>query len=139
MCERKIKQKKLKAITYNIEARLSPEGDTIFHPKPKEFAQILYKEIQKIGIKDKIMIQSFDTRFLREFRKLNEEISLVLLVENSLSLRDNIEILGFAPTIYSPHIRLLTQAMVDEAHDLGIKVIPWNFNEIDEFNNIKNM
>jgi glycerophosphoryl diester phosphodiesterase len=137
--EQKIKKNKLNKVTYSIEAKLSPETDTIFHPKPLPFAKLLLHEIIRLKIKDKVMVQSFDVRFLRAFRQLNEEIPLVLLVENSLSLRDNIDILGFAPTIYSPQFKLIHEKMIKEAHELGIKIIPWTVNEVEDMKKMKDL
>ncbi|TAE72073.1 MAG: glycerophosphodiester phosphodiesterase [Bacteroidetes bacterium] len=137
--EQKIKKNKLGKIIYNIEAKCSPDGDTIFHPKPKPYAKMMLEEIKRLKIKDRIMVQSFDTRFLKAFRELDDEIPLVLLVENSLSLRDNIEQLGFAPAVYSPQFKLVNQDMLKEAHELGIKVIPWTVNDTEDMQKMKNM
>lgn len=137
--EQKIKRNKLGKITYNIEAKCSPDGDTIFHPKPKPYAKMLLEEIKRLKIKDKVSVQSFDNRFLKAFRELNDEIPLVLLVENSLSLRDNIDLLGFAPAVYSPQFKLVNQKMLKEAHELGIKVIPWTVNEVEDMQTMKEL
>ncbi len=137
--EQKIKRNKLGTIFYSIEAKCSADGDTIFHPKPKPFAKMMLEEVKRLKIKDKIFVQSFDIRFLKAFRELNDEIPLVLLVENSLSLRDNIEQLGFAPAVYSPQFKLVTEKMLKEAHELGIKVIPWTVNESEDMQKMKEM
>lgn len=127
-----IADKEDRKIFYNIETKSSPEGDSIFHPAPEEFAEILYQEIKALKILDRVFIQSFDVRTLQEFKKLNEEIPLVLLVNNRNSLEANLKQLGFTPSVYSPEYKRLTPAEVKRAKELGMKVIPWTVNEPDD-------
>lgn len=137
--EKYAKDKKLKTPFYSIEIPTQPETDTIFHPKPEVFAFLVIEELKSLKILDRIRIQSFDVRALRAVRQLNEEIPLVLLVENSLSLRDNIEKLGFTPSIYSPHFDYVTPELVKEVHEFGIKIIPWTINEPKDIQKMKKM
>ena len=65
-------------------------------------------------------------------KKLNEEISLAFLVENTLPLKENIKKLGFVPAIYSPMFERLTEAEVKQAQEMGMKVIPWTVNEVKD-------
>jgi glycerophosphoryl diester phosphodiesterase len=37
--------------------------------------------------------------------------------------------LGFVPAIYSSNFSDVTKSVVDQAHELGMKVIPWTANE----------
>jgi glycerophosphoryl diester phosphodiesterase len=137
--EKYLAEKKLKPVFYNIETKSLPEGDSIFHPAPTEFAQLLYDEIKALKILDRVYIQSFDVRTLQAFKKIDEEVPLVLLVENKNSLRDNLEKLGFTPSVYSPYYQLVTLDLVKQAHELGMKVIPWTVNEESAMENMKKM
>ncbi len=137
--EQYAKGKNLKSPFYSIEIPTQPETDSVFHPKPEVFASLLYEELKSLKILDRIRIQSFDVRALRAFKQLNEEIPLVLLVENTLSLRDNIERLGFTPSIYSPYHEYVTQELVKEVHEFGIKIIPWTVNEPKDIQKMKKM
>lgn len=127
--EKHIKDNDLEPVFYNIETKSTVAGDSIFHPKPKKFAQLLYDEISDLKIKDRVFVQSFDVRTLQVMKKIDEEIPLVLLIENELSIEKNIELLGFTPSVYSPYFKLLTKESVRQAHNLGMKVIPWTVNE----------
>jgi len=123
------KRNKSFPLFYNLEIKSSPETDSTHHPKPDVFADFVYQEIKKLHIMERTTIQSFDIRALQEIHKLNEEISLSLLVDNKSPLKENIKRLGFLPTIYSPHFERLTEAEVKQAHEMGMKVIPWTVNE----------
>lgn len=117
-------------IRYNIETKSLPKGDGIFHPRPEEFARLLYDLLVEMKILNRVSIQSFDVRTLQELRKIDEYVNLVLLVENELSLQENIELLGFEPDVYSPNFLLVNQILVEEVHKMGKKIIPWTVNEI---------
>lgn len=114
---------------YNIEIKSEPEWDSLFCPAPPEFARMVVEELQALGISKETSIQSFDMRPLREVRSLDHTIRIALLVYLPKTLEEYIEELGFTPEIYSPNYRLLTANVVDEAHDRGMKVIPWTVNE----------
>jgi glycerophosphoryl diester phosphodiesterase len=55
-----------------------------------------------------------------------------LLVENSESLEYNLELLDFLPKTYSPDFALVTETMVDEVHNMNMKLVPWTVNEITD-------
>jgi glycerophosphoryl diester phosphodiesterase len=137
--EKYVKNKKLKPVFYNIETKCLPIGDSIYHPKPDEFAQLLYNELKALKLLERVYIQSFDVRTLQAFKKLNEEIPLVLLVENKFPLEDNLKKLGFTPSIYSPNFERLTAEEVKKAHDLGMKVIPWTVNEVKDMRSVQRL
>lgn len=117
---------------YNIETKSTVEGDAIFHPKPEEFAQLLLDVVFEKGIQDRFILQSFDVRTLQYTHEKYPEIKLALLVENSLSIRENIELLGFTPNIYSCDYTLLTETGVAYSHSQKMEVIPWTINEKDK-------
>lgn len=134
-----ILKKKAKPVFYNIETKSKPEGDSIFHPKPDEFAKLLYDELKTLKILDKVFIQSFDVRTLQAFKKIDEEIPLVFLVENTLPLQENLNKLGFTPSVYSPMYERLSIEEVKKAQELGMKVIPWTINEIADMKRLQRM
>lgn len=134
-----IGENNLKSVKYAIETKCTPGGDSIYHPKPKEFVEILYNELESLNIIDKVSIQSFDVRTLQEFKQLNEEVPLVLLVQNNLSLERNIKHLGFTPSVYSPFFQRLTKEEIEKAHVIGMKVIPWTVNKKEDMIKLKKM
>lgn len=128
-----------KSIHYNIETKSAAEGDGVFHPKPKEFVDLLLKVIQNKGIENNVYIQSFDVRTLQYLQDIKSKIKTVLLVENKLSIKENLKLLGFKPTVYSPEFILLDAKAVRYLHQKKIKVIPWTVNEISDMKHIMSL
>lgn len=130
---------KLPPVAYNIETKSIPEQYGVMYPYPDTFAQLLYQELSYLNenydLFHRIIIQSFDPATLIEFRKINKEIKLAMLVSDDSSIDSYISMLGFVPEIWSPNFRLLTPDLVSEAHVLGMKVIPWTINTVDEMRN----
>jgi glycerophosphoryl diester phosphodiesterase len=140
-------------IRFNIETKLTPTSgaDT---PDPETFATALVKAIQDAGLTTRASIQSFDWRTLMVAKRIAPAIERVCLTIQSPG-EDNIRrnIPGPSPwtagldvddhggsvprlvkaadcAVWSPYYRNLTAALVKEAHDLGLKVIPWTVNEM---------
>ena len=123
-------------IQLNIETKSAPEGDGIFHPHPKEFVDILVKEIQgadaaypNYDLWNKVTIQSFDPRTLREMRKLHLGAKLSLLTEEDRDPAELMDELGFPADVFSPREDLVTSEMISWCHFRGIPVIPWTVND----------
>ncbi|MFM9987204.1 glycerophosphodiester phosphodiesterase family protein [Flavobacterium sp.] len=121
-----------KTIFYNIETKSAIEGDTIFHPRPKEFVDLLLKVLENKKILDRVFIQSFDVRTLQYLHQIQGNVKTVLLVENNFSIKENLRLLGFNPNIYSPDFNLLTKKDIAFLHHKKIKIIPWTVNEISD-------
>ncbi len=128
-------------IFYNIETKSTPRTDRTFHPDPALFTRLLYDVIDEAGILNRATIQSFDVRTLREARRLDPAVRLALLVggDDDRGFRGNVDALGFAPDIYSPHFSLVDEALIEEAHRRQIAVIPWTVNDLDDMQRLKAM
>jgi len=137
--ENYIDENNLKPVLYNIETKCTPQTDGLFHPGPDEFAELLYQEVKKAGILDRVCFQSFDVRTLQYLKKKEENLTLALLVENELGFHRNIEMLGFQPTIYSPYYKLINENLILKCQDKGIRIIPWTINEINDMQRMKDM
>lgn len=124
-----VKQNKLKPVYYNIETKSNPKGDGIYHPEPKEFVDRIMEVVEEKGIKDRLILQSFDVRTLQYAHEAYPDVKLALLVENIRSARSNVKKLGFTPEIYSPYYKLLNEKTLSYARKEGMKVIPWTVNE----------
>jgi glycerophosphoryl diester phosphodiesterase len=125
------KENNLSPVSYNIELKTEPE-DELFSPPPGMFVDLVHDELSKHQLDDRIQIQSFDVRLLRELKKKDASIRIGLLVENYESLETNIERLGFIPATYSPEFFLVTSTLVSEVHRQDMKIIPWTVNEQED-------
>lgn len=115
---------------FNIEIKSNPSSDGIFTSEVEVFADIVRKEIKKLKLEQNICVQSFDPRALRYLHDKEKEWVLAYLVEKAEDVQQQIRELGFKPTIYSPHFEKVSKAIVDDCHQLGMKIIPWTVNEM---------
>jgi glycerophosphoryl diester phosphodiesterase len=120
-----------KKISYNIEIKSLPEGDDFYHPKPTEFVKLVMDLLQKETDMDRVNLQSFDFRILKELHQSYPDATLAALVYDT-DLDSILTELGFVPEIYSPHSPLVDQNLVSKAHAKGMKVIPWTVNEPEQ-------
>ena len=126
-------------IKYNIETKSEPKGDLVFHPNPKEFVMLLANVLQNKNISDRVYIQSFDVRTLQFLHANFPEFKTVLLVDNKLSIKENLKLLDFIPNVYSPEFVLLDKKAIRYLHRKNIKVIPWTVNEIKDIKKVINL
>jgi len=116
-------------VSLNIELKSSPETDNIYHPEPEEFVRLVLLTIKNELIPVyKITLQSFDERIIRELSEKYPMFQTAYLVEEG-NVFDNITKLKSVPKIYSPQYELLDSLQVKQAHDMGMKVIPWTVND----------
>lgn len=121
-------------VQYNIETKSDPEGDDIFHPKPAEFVNLLLGVIQSKGITTRTIVQSFDVRTIQLVHTQYPEIKTAFLVEETSAkkLKNQLNVLGFVPSIFSPAYQFVDQKLVDICHKKGMHVIVWTVNTLPE-------
>lgn len=126
-------------VDYNIEIKSLPEGDNKFHPKPEEFSDLVFNLLDQYLPLDRVVIQSFDFRVLRYWHEKYPQVRVAALVENRKSVEENLNELGFIPSIYSPDYKLLTKEDIKYLHDKKVRVIPWTVNEPTDMLALKGM
>ncbi len=114
---------------YNIEIKSIVDGAHSFHPTQDVFAQLLIQVLEKCDVLDRSVVQSFDVKALQEVKKINQDISTAVLVEEEVSPTKVIEVLGYIPEIYSPNYLLVTDSVVQFCHERGLRIIPWTVND----------
>ncbi len=117
---------------YNIEIKRRPEFDGKYHPSGIEFVNLVLAEVAELNIQNNTIIQSFDIESLQMVKAKNPDIRTALLIENEISVADNIIALGFKPDIYSCYFKLLKAEDIVYCHGKGIKVIPWTVNDVSD-------
>jgi glycerophosphoryl diester phosphodiesterase len=144
-----------RVVRFNIETKLSPDSQAQ-SPDPDTFARLAVEAIRSAGLASRATIQSFDWRSLLVAKKLAPEIETVCLTDPS-TLRDKSDGTGRTPSpwlagldpadhggsiprlvkaagcgSWSPPFSELTPALVEEAHGLALKVVPWTVNSRDD-------
>jgi glycerophosphoryl diester phosphodiesterase len=126
-------------VDYSIEIKSMPEGDNKFHPKPEVFSDLVYNLVDQYLPLERIVIQSFDFRVLQYWHEKYPEVRLAALVENKKSVTENLNDLGFIPSIYSPYFKLISKEDITELHSRKVRVIPWTVNEPGDMLSLKGM
>ncbi len=121
--------KQLPPPRYNIEIKSKPEGDDLFHPGPAEFARLVLRVIDEMGLIRRTCIQSFDMRPLEYVRLYAPAIHIAQLVEDRQPFSTYGNMLSFTPQVFSPNYALVTPEMVDWCHSRGMQLIPWTVND----------
>jgi glycerophosphoryl diester phosphodiesterase len=118
---------------YNIETKIQPQTDNVYHPEPQEFVDLIMAVILEKKIQNRVIVQSFDSRSLQYLHQKYPSVKTALLVEafDKKSFEKQIEDLGFAPTIYSPAQELVDLNLVQECRSKKIKLIPWTVNDLE--------
>ncbi|HTL09907.1 MAG TPA: glycerophosphodiester phosphodiesterase family protein [Chitinophagaceae bacterium] len=126
---------------YNIETKLQPLTDNVYHPAPAAFVGLLLKIINDKKITERVIIQSFDPRSLQVLHQQQPGIKTSLLIEgyDKRSLDEQLQQLGFVPTIYSPAYELVNPALVKACKDKKIKLVPWTVNDAAAIQRLKAM
>ena len=126
---------------YNIEIKSHPATDSLYHPLPDTFSELVFNTLTGLVPLERVTVQSFDIRVLQYLNQNHPEVRLAYLVGDipyeipgvvypgDKGVAGNIELLGFTPDIYSPNYNLLSPEVIREVQDMGMKVIPWTLNE----------
>ena len=133
-----IKSFSLYEVDYNIEIKSERVGDKKFHPTPEVYSDMVYQLIDQYLPWERVVIQSFDFRVLKYWKKKYPHVRLAALVENKNSIEANLQALGFTPSIYSPEFILLTPERIRDLKKKKIRVIPWTVNEVEDMKRLKN-
>lgn len=156
-----VKLNKLRPVYYNIETKCSPAGDGKYHPTPEVFVKTMMEVINKKGIEQRVIIQSFDVRTLQILHQTEPKLKLSLLVQGKMNLTEDqlkkygltakevedyfkqvnskkgglaedLANLGFVPTIYSPYYTSVDAEMVKKAHENKMQIVPWTVDKEED-------
>lgn len=122
-------------VGFNIETKRradSPEniGDGFTGGEIGLFELAILAEVEARGLRDRVVIQSFDSRSLRTIREVDETIRLAMLTTGG---ETKVQVYaGYGFDVWSPNAGDVTADLVAEAHGLGLLVIPWTVNEAAE-------
>jgi glycerophosphoryl diester phosphodiesterase len=124
-------------VDYNIEIKSAKTGDNKFHPTPEVYSDLVYEVINQYLPLERVVIQSFDFRVLKYWKKKYPTVRLAALIENVKSPDANLKELGFSPSVYSPYFKLLNQQTIADLQKRKIRVIPWTVNETEDMKRLK--
>jgi len=129
--------------TFVIELKTDPR-----HPDqtvdPVTLAEAVLSVVDRIGASERVILESFDWRGPRHIRRVRPEIKTAWLTRDE-TLRDaalwwdgirTADFGGSVPkavaaqggNVWAPAFGTTTRSSVSEAHDLGLRVLPWTVN-----------
>jgi len=130
-------ENKYKQPRYNVEIKSNPKEYNVYTPEPKVFVKMILKELGRLDMTDQVTLQSFDVNVLEELNKIRgRKFHISYLVENGKSIKKNLALLTFKPDFYSPDFTTLKESTIKQAHDHGIKVIPWTVNKKEDIDRL---
>jgi glycerophosphoryl diester phosphodiesterase len=134
-------KEKGRTLFYNIEIKSKPDGDGKKHPPVEEFVDLALAVIKAKGITERTTIQSFDPRALQVVHRKYPGVVTSLLMEGNdkRTLDEQLQQLGYTPPVYSPHFSLVTEALMAQCRQKGIRVVPWTVNNIEEMKRLKSL
>ena len=133
-------------VRVNLEVKMHPQRPDE-RPPWEAIVDALLAEVKAAGMAGRVTVQGFDWRALQRVQQLAPDLPTAYLSSQSprfdtiadgawtagLRLADH----GSVPrmvkaaggTIWSPNFNDLSEALVQEAHALGLRVLPWTVNE----------
>lgn len=144
--ERYVVEKELKKPFYTLEIKSDFAWYGFMQPLPSDMVKLFIQEISTYPffdtIKNRLMIESFDVNILNELYRQTQntpiKFELGFLVENKLSIEENLSKLDFMPSVYVPYYRLLTKKKIKELHQKGLKVFTWTVNDTENMQKLTN-
>ena len=148
-----------RTVHFNIEMKVFPLQPELT-PAPEPFTQAVLQEVARAGLEARVTIQCFDWRVLEAVHRLAPTIATGALTDQQgeddtvqfgragpslwLGALDARIFGGSVPRLaqasgagtWSPNYLDLDGPRVAEAHELGLKVVPWTVNEPAEMKRI---
>ena len=133
-------------VRYNIETKVAADRPGT-SADPQEFVDVVLTAIRAAGKVDRVEIQSFDWRTLPLLHQAEPSIPLVALWTEQTWVPNSPWLGGVNPAvvtdpvigatlvganILSPDYALVDKSLVDWAHSLGLKVIPWTVDDAED-------
>jgi len=110
-----------------------------FQSFPDAFADLLIDFEKKYLKGYNYFVQSFDPYFLKVYHEKYPETKTGLLVENKLSVEENLSLLGYTPDFYNPEHILLSPELIEKLKAKNIDTYTWTVNTPNDFNKIKDL
>ena len=126
---------------YNIEIKSHRPFDNIFYPEVGKYVDLVIAVILKKHVEKRVIIQSFDVRALKYVHQKYPGLTLELNLDNlgSRTLADTLNSIGFVPNLYSTNYRIVTDQLIKQVQEKGMKIIPYVVNDINEMKRLKAM
>ncbi len=104
--------------------------------RPQELADLVVACAEASGAASRLVVRSFDWRSLRHLRRRRPDIALTWLTDAASTASGPRAVAAAAAdgppaawvAVWAPAYTALTPALLEDAHGLGLRVIPWTVN-----------
>ena len=121
-----------KTILFEIKSETKDYG--ISQPYPKEYAEIIVKEISSFASKEQIIFMSFDAEILNELHQSLPNFRFVYLTYLPLkSINSFVDEVKFKPYALGMYHHTIKKRDVKKANENGIKIFAWTVNEVKQY------
>lgn len=134
-------QTKRKKVMYNIELKTNAAYDGSKQPPVEETVDLVMQVVKEKKIENHCYLQSFDFRPLQILHKKYPTIVTAVLIsdKDKRTFEQQLNDLGYAPAMYSPHYSLVNAPLIAACHQRGIKIIPWTVNTKEDIKRLKEL
>lgn len=140
-CEAYWKENGLSPVKYNIEIKSDEgEGEGILWPEYHQFTDLCMAVMDAADLGDRLIIQCFDERALNYINEAYPGHTLSYLVEDwETDFDEYMAKLTFTPAWLSPNHKNVDAALMDKAHEHGMKVVTWTVDEPAEMQRLMDL
>lgn len=108
-------------------------GDEFDGHSPGKLERVVIALIQEAGMTGRTRVRSFDHRSVRAVHMLEPALETAVLIADTAPVSPA----GLARTadaaVYCPGVDFLDQSQIRQAHDAGLRVIPWTVNDPEDW------
>lgn len=117
------------SLTYIIEIKSPNTYESRERPSSELLINAFLTELQRTGVKDKTVLQSFDPKVLEAFRMVEKDMPILFLLEDLGDVDEALARLTLLPEIVGVDHEDLDADKVADFHRKGISVTAWTVNE----------
>jgi glycerophosphoryl diester phosphodiesterase len=104
-------------------------GDDFTGAAPGLLERCVVDLVRQAGVLERTTVRSFDHRSVAAVHALEPRLSVAILASNTAPLHPGKLARQAGAEIYGPDFRFLDELAVRQAHEEGVRVIPWTVNE----------
>ena len=97
----------------------------------------LLEEIQRAGVLSRSRVRSFDHRSLRAVKALQPTLAVAVLVAETLPVSPGGLARQVGAEFFCPDFPFVDELLVRQAHDEGVRIIPWTVNDRDVWSRLR--
>jgi glycerophosphoryl diester phosphodiesterase len=125
---------RVRRVLFDLELKrvpFRPEfiGDRFDGRSPGQLERNVVRAVREAGVLDRTRIRSFDHRSVRAVQALEPALRTAVLIADTAPASVTEVARSAGASVYCPGVEFLDEPQVRQAHEAGLRVIPWTVNE----------